>query len=167
MRPWNFKILALFLMLMLSAGQAAAIGDDEIRAQVMSVDEDAKTVTVQPFEVGKDINIPNDEPATFEVDQNTRIRDEVRSLPLNDLGDIEENDIVRIDFEERDGNRRIARNISRDQSPGVTQQGQAQGQRQQLPAELPDTASIWPALALSGFGVWTLAFLLRLGRRRG
>lgn len=160
MRVLSFKHIAVFVWLLFASGLGFAIEGDEIRGQVLEVDEEADTLTIQPIEVGEALDVPTDQPQTFSVDDATQIRDDVYATQLDDLENIEENDIVRLDFEIREGGQMLARNIVRDGGQAATDQD-----RQQL-AQLPDTASIWPLLAVSGFAAWSVALFLRLWRKR-
>jgi hypothetical protein len=168
MRRSSFSVGLLITLLFGALSASAQVSDDpvnveedELRGMVVNVDEEANTLTIRPVEVGENLNIPEGTNQTFEIDEQTIIRDDVYATQLDGLENIHENDMVRIDFEEM-GGRMLARNVTRDQEAADQQVAQVE-----QPDELPATASFLPLLALFGAASWGLALLLRLGRKRG
>lgn len=159
----KFKYVLIAVLLFSSGAVSAAVEEDELRGRVVEVDEQANTVTIRASEVGEALNIPTDSTQTFEVDESTIIRDDVYATQLDDLGNIHENDIVRIDFNAEAGGGMIARNITRD---GDDADRAAGGQQVAQADQLPATASAWPLLAAGGLMLWLAAFLIRLRRRQ-
>lgn len=144
-----------------AAEDLGPVEPDEIRGEVVAVDESADTLTVIPMEVGEDLSIPTGGEQTFEVNEDTVITDDVYATVLDSLDNIQPRDIVRLDFDTDASGRMTARNISRDQ--GSDQQQVAQ--LDQRPDQLPATASLLPLLAAGGLGIWLLALVLRLSRQ--
>ncbi|MCW8194658.1 hypothetical protein F6455_07645 [Proteobacteria bacterium 005FR1] len=167
MRRSSSRAAVLIIMLVGAVSAFAQVSDDpvnveedELRGMVINVDEEANTLTIRPVEVGENLNIPVGTNQTFDVDEQTIIRDDVYATQLDGLENIHENDMVRIDFEEAGGRMR-ARNVTRDQEAADQQVAQLD-----QPDQLPATASFLPLLALFGAASWGLALLLRLGRGR-
>lgn len=96
-------LLALGCQLTLAQNQSpAAVGDlndDEMRGVVTEVDTFANTVTVEPTEIGKDVNLPDQGPVKLQVGADTFIQDSAPSTVLDELSLIRKGDHVRVEFE--------------------------------------------------------------------
>jgi hypothetical protein len=182
-------MLTMLLALLSPAAFAQALNDDQLSAEVQSVDEASRTLEVKIIDAGADIEANPGDVESYYVGTDTDIRYEIDSLLYETyadfkLSEIERGDRVILDFDDA-ANRTGVRTVRNVESRNVatreriisegrrveddTAAGERDRTERQLAAQddrstrtaLPDSASALPALALIGLLLAGVAGVLR------
>jgi len=97
-------IKTLIAAALLLPALAFGLQEDQLRGRVVEVNEDARTITLKILEVGEDLDYKKDVVHVFPVPEEANVEGLLSTDIMASLGDIEKDDMVRVEFDPAEPN---------------------------------------------------------------